>query len=134
VPAENLQVMKSLKERGLRLGLVSNAHFLPELMREDIARLGVAPYLDEAVFSAEIGVRKPDPAIFRRVLGELGVAPEEAIFVGDRVRDDIAGAKNLGMRAVLTHQFRQEDSAGAVFQPDLVIDALAEIVGYVDGL
>jgi HAD superfamily hydrolase (TIGR01509 family) len=134
MPATNLQVLRDLRALGLQLGIVSNAHFLPKLMREDIRRLGIADLVDDAVFSAEIGVRKPHPAIFRKVLGELGVVAEEAIFVGDRLRDDISGAKSLGMRGVLTHEFRQEDVEPEIAVPDLVIDRLPELVPFVRSL
>lgn len=129
---ENLEVIRALRARGLKIGLVSNAHFLPDMMREDIERLGIAELVDDAVFSAEIGVRKPHPAIFRKVLDELGVAPEEAFFVGDRLRDDISGAKDLGMSAILTHQFRQEDPDGFSPAPDLVVQQLPDIMPYVE--
>jgi putative hydrolase of the HAD superfamily len=131
VPQENLQVLAALREYGLRLGLVSNAHFLPDMMQEDIERLGIAQYLDDAVFSAQIGVRKPHPAIFMKVLNELSVVPREAIFVGDRLNDDIGGAQRLGMLGVLTHQFRQEDVDGSSIKPNLVVKRLSEVVPYV---
>jgi len=133
-PAENLAVLRTLRAMDRRIGLVSNAHFLPELMREDIERLGIAQYVDDAVFSAEAGVRKPHPAIFMKVLDELGVAPQDAVFVGDRVRDDIGGAQALGMRAVLTRQYRQEEVKPGGPQPDLVIQTLPELVPYVRSL
>lgn len=131
---ENLQVLRDLRDMGLRIGIVSNAHFLPEMMWEDIRRLGIAGYVDDAVFSAEIGVRKPHPAIFMKVLNELKVRPEEAVFVGDRLHDDIGGAQRLGMRGVLTHEFRQEALDSQPVKPDLVIDRLPELVPYVKEL
>jgi putative hydrolase of the HAD superfamily len=134
VPPENLAVLRQLREWGLRIGLVSNAHFLPEMMREDIERLGIAQYVDDGVFSSEIGVRKPHPAIFRKVLDALGVQPQEAVFVGDRVKDDIGGAKALGMRGVLTREFRQEEWDGTGVTPDHVIDRLPELLAYVRAL
>jgi putative hydrolase of the HAD superfamily len=134
IPPENLRALEQLRERGLKLGLVSNAHFLPALMLEDFERLGFARYMDAIVTSSEFGLRKPHRAIFERLLEQLGVAPAEALFVGDKVREDILGPKELGMRAVLTHEFRQEDVEGAVAQPDQVIGSLPELVPYVDGL
>lgn len=134
VSEDNLRVLRDLRDLGLSIGLVSNAHFLPEMMWEDIRRLGIAQYVDDAVFSAEIGVRKPHPAIFMKVLNELNVQPKEAVFVGDRLRDDIGGAKALGMRGVLTHEFRQEALGSQPVDPDLVIDRLPELVPYVERL
>jgi putative hydrolase of the HAD superfamily len=134
VPPENLQALAELKSRGLKLGLVSNAHFLPALLIEDFERLGLVEHMDVIVTSSQLGLRKPHPAIFERLLAELDVSPGEAMFVGDKVREDIVGPKELGMRAVLTHQFRQERFEDAEFQPDIVIESLPELVPYVDGL
>ena len=134
VPPENLQALAELKSRGLKLGLVSNAHFLPALLLEDFERLGLVEHMDVIVTSSQLGLRKPHPAIFERLLAELDVSPGEAMFVGDKVREDVVGPKELGMRAVLTHQFRQEGFEDAEFQPDLVIESLPELVPYVDGL
>lgn len=91
-------LLDTLRERGLKLGLVSNAIDPPDLLHRDLAELGVAERLDVAVFSSEIGRRKPDPAIFRYALDRLGVEPERALMVGDRVAIDVAGAAALGMR------------------------------------
>jgi putative hydrolase of the HAD superfamily len=134
VPPENLQALADLKSRGLKLGLVSNAHFLPALMLEDFERLGLVEHMDVIVTSSQLGLRKPHPAIFEHLLGALDVAPEEALFVGDKVREDVVGPKKLGMRAALTHQFRQEEVDGADVEPDVVVGSLAELVPYVDGL
>jgi putative hydrolase of the HAD superfamily len=133
-PAENLHVLRSIRDLGLRVGIVSNAHFLPSMMWEDIRRLGIAEFVDEAVFSASIRVRKPHAAIFQHVLDGLGVAADAAVFVGDRLRDDIAGAKALGMRGVLTRQYRQEELGSYPVVPDLVIDRLPDLVPWVESL
>jgi putative hydrolase of the HAD superfamily len=134
VPPENLLALEQLRARGLKLGLASNAHFLPALLLEDFERLGLAPYMDAIVVSSELGVRKPHPAIFERVLAALGVSPHETLFVGDKMREDIVGPKEIGMRAVLTHQFRQEEFEGSPIEPDFVIRSLPELVPYVEGL
>src|SRR2546426_338935 len=64
-------LLETLRDRGLRTGLVSNAFDPPELLHRDLARLGVAERLDVAVFSSEVGRRKPDPLIFERALEAL---------------------------------------------------------------
>ena len=91
-------LLDALRDRGLKLGLVSNAIDPPELLHRDIAELGVTERLDVALFSSEVGRRKPDPLIFERALDALGVAPANALMVGDRVAIDIAGARALGMK------------------------------------
>jgi putative hydrolase of the HAD superfamily len=125
VSEDNLAVLAGLKDRGHLTGLISNVTLLPDLIRADIERLGLAKHLDQTLFSSEVGVRKPDPRIFRVMLERLGVEPAHAVFVGDRLLDDIGGAKGVGMRTVLTHEFRQEEPGE--IRPDAVIDRLTEL-------
>jgi putative hydrolase of the HAD superfamily len=120
-----LEVLRRLKEAGYRMGLVSNVSLLPHLMREDLDRLGISGFLDASVFSSEIGMRKPDPRIFREALRRLRTDAAETVFVGDRLQDDVRGAQAVGMRAVQTRQFRQEDDPAA--RPDAVIGHLSEL-------
>jgi HAD superfamily hydrolase (TIGR01662 family) len=132
VTPETLRVVEELKERGLKLGLISNVSLLPELMREDLRALGILRHLDAATFSSEAGTRKPDPRIFKRLLEELGVPAERAVFVGDRLGDDIAGANGVGMRGVLTRQFRWEEPDE--IRPDAVIERLDDLPAVLDRL
>jgi len=127
VEPEVLAVLGQLRDEGYRMGLVSNVSLVPELMRADLDRLGLAPLLDAAVFSSEVGLRKPDPRIFREALDRMAVQPSRAAFVGDRLYDDVGGARAVGMRTVQTRQFRQEQDPSV--QPDAVIDHLRELPG-----
>jgi HAD superfamily hydrolase (TIGR01509 family) len=110
-------LLETLRERGLLVGLVSNAFDPPELLHRDLAELGLAQLLDVAVFSSELGRRKPDPVIFLHALGMLGVPAEETLFVGDTLATDIAGAAALGMRTCQAVWFRADDD-GAAPAPD----------------
>jgi HAD superfamily hydrolase (TIGR01549 family) len=120
-------VAAALRARGLKLGLVSNYCSLPSIIRHYPTEYGLLPLVDEAIFSCELGLRKPHPAIYQDVLERLDVAPQHAVFIGDRLREDVMGPKALGMRAVLTHQFRQEDPSTSPVPPDAVIARLAEL-------
>jgi putative hydrolase of the HAD superfamily len=106
-------LLETLRERGLKLGLVSNAFDPPELLHRDLATLGIAERLDVAVFSSEVGRRKPDPAIFERALAALGVDASESLFVGDTLATDIAGAAALGIHTCQALWFRADEDAGA---------------------
>jgi putative hydrolase of the HAD superfamily len=117
IGAHTHALLDSLRDRGLATGLVSNAFDPGWLLHDDLARMGLAERLDVAVFSSEIGKRKPHPAIFQAVLERLGVAPEEALFVGDRRYEDIRGAKELGMATVLALWFRADDDERGL-EPD----------------
>jgi putative hydrolase of the HAD superfamily len=110
-------LLDALRARGLKLGLVSNAFDPPWLLHGDLEQMGIAERLDTAVFSSEVGRRKPDPLIFETALQRLGVEPSRALFVGDRRYEDVRGASELGMRTVLALWFRaDEDERGA--EPD----------------
>ena len=110
-------LLDGLRARGLRLGLVSNAYDPGWLLRRDLERMGLADRFDAAVFSSEVGKRKPHPAIFEHVLEALGVAPERALFVGDRRLEDVRGAKEVGMRTVLALWFRADENPDGA-EPD----------------
>ena len=110
-------LLDSLRARGLKLGLVSNAVDPGWLLRRDLERMDLAGRLDVAVFSSEVGKRKPHPAIFERALEALAVGPEAALFVGDSRYADIRGAKELGMRTVQALWFRADGDERGV-EPD----------------
>lgn len=124
---EARDVSAALRERGLKLGLVSNYCSLPSVVRRHAREYDLLQLVDESIFSCELGLRKPHPRIYQTVLERLGVPPEAVVFVGDRLREDVMGPKALGMRAVLTHQFRQEDPTTASVPPDAVISRLSEL-------
>ncbi len=131
VSGETLAVLRTLRDRGLLLGIVSNITLLPHLMRADLETLGILPLLDSTTFSSEVGTRKPDPAIFADALAKLGVEARHTVFVGDRLIDDVGGARAAGMRTVLTREFRREEPDRDP-APDAVIerlDDLPEVVG-----
>jgi putative hydrolase of the HAD superfamily len=68
--------------------------------RRKLERLGIASRFDSVVISGDLGVSKPHPDIFKQSLQELGVSPEEAVYVGDDLESDALGAKNAGMQAI----------------------------------
>jgi HAD superfamily hydrolase (TIGR01662 family) len=131
VEPEVLATLGDLRAAGYRLGLVSNVALLPHLMRADLDRLGIASLLDATVFSSEVGVRKPDPRIFTEALARVDVEAPQTVFVGDRLYDDISGAQAVGMRAVLTRQFRQEEDPAIT--PDAVIQHVSELPEVLQG-
>jgi putative hydrolase of the HAD superfamily len=103
-------LLEALRNRGLKLALVSNAFDPPRLLHRDLADAGVAERLDVAVFSSEVGKRKPHPEIFERALAALGVEPDAAVFVGDRLYEDVRGAGELGMVTVQALWFRADEN------------------------
>ena len=113
-------LLESLRARGLKTGLVANSWPEPaRLLRADAEAFGLAALLDVMVFAEEVGVSKPRPEIFLRALDELGVAPENAMYVGDRLETDVQGAANLGMTTVQALWFAADDSTAGV-EPDFM--------------
>lgn len=94
-----LPTLKALKKADYKIGLISNASDAADVQAL-IDKAKIRPYLQSIVISAEFGQRKPAPGIFEHALQKLGVAPAEAVMVGDTLNADVAGAHNLEMRAV----------------------------------
>jgi HAD superfamily hydrolase (TIGR01662 family) len=115
-----LPVLDLLRERGVKIGLVSNtSRDLGAFV--DHFKLPV----DAWIWSGRHGKVKPSPSIFMVVLDELGVAPEAAVMVGDSLEDDVEGARALGMRAYLVDRDGRTESEDAI--PTLL--ALPALIG-----
>jgi putative hydrolase of the HAD superfamily len=110
-------LLDTLRDRGLKVGLVSNALDPPQLLHRDLMEMGVAERLDVAVFSSEVGWRKPHPAIFERALAVVGARPSDTLFVGDTLATDIKGAWLLGMHTCQAVWFRADEDPEAP-EPD----------------
>ncbi len=105
-------LVASLKYRGYRLGVVTNSIFPSHLFAPRVNELGLAGYLDAFVASADVGLAKPNPGPFLEALRQVGAEPQEALFVGDTLATDIAGARAAGMRAVLIERKQRAHEAG----------------------
>jgi putative hydrolase of the HAD superfamily len=111
--------LKTLHARGLAIVVVSN---WDHSLHERLAETGLAPLVDAAVASAELGHAKPDRAIFEHALALVGATADEALHAGDSLQEDVAGALAAGLRAVLVA--RGARPAGS---PAPVIGSLAEL-------
>jgi putative hydrolase of the HAD superfamily len=124
-----------LRERGIRIGVLSNTLWPRSEHERIFDRDRVLSLIDGAVYTSEIPWTKPHPAAFRAALAAVHVAdPARAVFVGDRVFDDIHGAKSVGMRAVLVpHSTIPAEQHGPVAgEPDAVVQRLSELLGIID--
>ncbi|MGG4345839.1 HAD family hydrolase [Paenibacillus lautus] len=91
-------VLRQLKSKGLKLGIITNGTV--QVQEGKIQRLGIREYFDSIVISEETGVKKPDPAIYMKVLERLNVLPSETWFVGDHPHNDIIGAAQCGIKPI----------------------------------
>lgn len=101
VPGVVVPALSTLKARGYRLVVISNAN---GTIRAALARLGLAEYFEVVVDSAEEGIEKPDPRLFALALARVGATPQEALHVGDTYHVDIVGARAAGISAVLVDE------------------------------
>jgi putative hydrolase of the HAD superfamily len=123
-------LLESLRGRGIRTGVVANAWPEPSrVLRADAQAFGLADLLDVIVFSDEVGLRKPQPEIFLHALERIGVAPEDAVFVGDRLDTDVQGAARAGMTTVQALWFRADDTPG--IEPDFMAFTPMDILNLV---
>jgi len=125
-----LEVLENLQGKNLALAVVSNSIFPQEYHLEDLRRFGLASFFRTTLFSSDIGVRKPHPEIFQRALAALSLGPEEVIFVGDRMREDVLGPQQVGIRAVLKYHPRRDYSLAA--KPLATVACLKELLAVVE--
>ena len=107
------------------VALVSNFDHAPTA-RAILKRWGIAAYFDTVLISDEVGWRKPHRLIFTSALEQLGVKPQEALFVGDSLVEDVGGAKAAFLDAVWVSHDRRECPAD-VPAPDFVVRSLPEL-------
>ena len=94
-------LLRLLRDRSIRVGVLSNTVWPRALHERVFRRDGVLELIDGAVYSSEIPWTKPHPEAFRAAMAAIGVTdPASCVFVGDRPFDDIYGAARLGMRTV----------------------------------
>jgi putative hydrolase of the HAD superfamily len=123
-------VLRALRERGLRIALLSNTHWPRAFHEHFLERDGLADHIDARLYTSEMAFMKPHPSVYRDALDALGVDdPAAAVFVGDRLYDDVFGARAAGLRGV----WRRNTSTPAYdVEPDATIDTLSDLVSIVD--
>lgn len=128
-------LLSALRARGYRVGVLSNTLWPRAHHEEVFARDGLDGCIDAAVYSSELPVAKPHREAFLAVLDALGVRAEEAVFVGDRMWDDIHGAKEMGMRAIWIPHSRipADQTVDTGSAPDAIAASLSDVLSIVEG-
>jgi len=115
------EALTGLKARGFTLGVITDTMYPLEWKMGWLASVGVADLFDIVACSTELGVHKPDPAIYRNALQQAGLPAAEAAFVGHDTRE-LAGARQVGMATVAVH-----------YDPDAEADYYADsLLGLLD--
>ena len=124
-----------LRERGIKVGVLSNTIWSREYHEAVFARDGVLDLIDGAVYSSEIEHAKPHPSAFAAALRAVDVDdPGAAVYVGDRPYEDVHGAQRAGLRAVLVphSDIPAEQQVPVDVQPDAVVQRLLDLLSVVD--
>ena len=127
-------LFRALRERDIRIGVLSNTMWTRAMHERVFARDDVLHMLDGAVYSSEIPWTKPHENAFRHAMETVGATdPAECVFVGDRPYDDVHGAKALGLRAVqIWHQTTGAFTRPGLTPPDALIHGLDELLPHVE--
>lgn len=122
------EVLEYLHRHGYKIGIIANQSLGTAKRLE---KWGLLKYIDVVAASAELGVAKTDQAIFKRAFEMAGCTAHEAIMIGDRLDNDIAPAKKLGMKTIWIRQgFAIYQCLQACeCQPDYIVDSLSELTG-----
>lgn len=116
------EAVAALAERGLRLAVVSNVPLPGALYRRVLERQGLGEPIEYFEFSYDSGHRKPSPFMLRSALRELGVAPTDAVMVGDRRESDIAAGRAAGTATIWV---RSDHRSGP--EPDWTIGSIGDL-------
>lgn len=119
-------VLKYLSSQGYKIGVIANQS--PGTATR-LEKWGLLKYIDVVAASAELGVVKPDRAIFDKAFEMVGCTAQEAVMIGDRLDNDISPAKKLGMKAIWIRQgfAIYQNPENAEYQPDYIVDSLSEL-------
>lgn len=104
IPDDSIKLLEELKKRGIKVGLITNT-FSDE--RNFIRESKLFPFFDAVRISYEEGVLKPDPQMYLSIMGELGVKPEECLYVGDGGSKELFAAREIGMQPLQAEWFRE---------------------------
>jgi putative hydrolase of the HAD superfamily len=134
VHPQSLALLDGVRALDLRCAVVADTFDPPGLYRADLAAQGIAARVDAIVLSCELGVRRPHPAVYAAVAAALNAEPAEVMFVGDRLREDVIGPAEAGMRTCLATWYRDDPGgrAGADAVCAEPLDVLGKVKGIVD--
>ena len=127
-------VLSAVKEKGCRLGLISNTGMTPGVtFRAYMEQLGMLGYFDTLTFSDEAGLAKPSGGMFSQTVEALGVPPEEVVHVGDHLLNDVLGARQSGMKTIWIETY-DDRRAQVDVRPDVTVSDLGHVPDAIDSL
>lgn len=132
--ADALPLLRALRERGVKIGVLSNTMWPRAFHEEIFQRDGLLEFIDAGVYTSELPVGKPHRDAFLEAMAAVDVAdPSTVVFVGDRLWDDIHGAQSVGMHAIfIPHSHhRHHELVETSVVPTATIDRLGDVFSIV---
>lgn len=126
VPFADVLPVLPLLQGMLRLGVVTNGN-------ADLEVIGMDHHFEYALSSSQYGRAKPDPGIFLSACAAMGVAPQDAVYVGDDLRLDVQGAQAAGLRAVWMNRHGSTAHLDAGVTPDAICATFDELLAWIRG-
>jgi putative hydrolase of the HAD superfamily len=125
--------LTTLRDTGYRLGVIANQ---PSQVRAAMERDGLVPFFEVWGVSDDLGLHKPDPALFHRTLELAGVEGGRSVMVGDRLDYDMRPARAAGMQTVwqLRGEAPDDPTPAQLAEPDVVIEELQQLPDVLDEL
>jgi putative hydrolase of the HAD superfamily len=117
-----LRTLETLRASGLKLALITNGSM--RMQSRKLECLALSAIFDAVLISDAEGVSKPDPRIFHLAVERLGVRPDRALFVGDNLEVDVAGARAAGLHAI----WCRDGQASPIVAAETVIDRLTDLL------
>jgi putative hydrolase of the HAD superfamily len=114
------EVLEYLDKR-YYLAIVSNA--MSNVARHALRRFCIEQHFETVIISRDLGIRKPDPEIFRYALSNLGLETSQVVHIGDSLKDDVQGAKKAGIKTI----WIKLDKGNDEIQPDYTINSIKEL-------
>lgn len=131
VSEEIINTLMSIKEKGIRLCLISNADKIDILHWKDSP---LSKLFNEVVFSCEVGLLKPDVRIYQEALSRMNEKATSGIFIGDGGSHELLGAKNVGLKTIMvSHLLKRENDQHELIKKnaDYYVETFSEILNYI---
>ncbi len=127
-----LDVLGRIREKGIKIGLISNADIIDIKYWNDSP---LSTFFDSVIFSCDVGILKPETEIYQLAMKSLNVKPEESIFIGDGGSNELFGARRAGMKTIFSEYLDCKSNIQKemiINYSDYHIESFDDILKYID--